>query len=235
MMIDKRVLVLTTAMALSCAAAVSAGTLTPSITGSGVGALSPADAQQWTSTNRTAQNAVFEVNFDYENESQAHYLFEVGGTVDGSSLILDGDRLIWHTRDDSSGIDVVSSDISAGLSGTNIQIVVGMAMNDNGVNERIEIFVNGVSVASDNTQDQGVDWAGNNTSVLGNQSQLAAPSTTLDFAYTPYNDGNIDFAFYAVSTYTETFDQVLADVVIPEPSSLALLGLGGLLIARRRR
>ena len=236
MMIDKRVLVLTTAMALSCAAAVSAGTLTPSITGSGVGALSPADAQQWTSTNRTAQNAVFEVNFDYENESQAHYLFEVGGTVDGSSLILDGDRLIWHTRDDSSGIDVVSSDISAGLSGTNIQIVVGMAMNDNGVNERIEIFVNGLSVASDNTQDQGVDWAGNNGSALGTASSTpATPITTLDFGVTDYDDGNIDFAFYAVATYPETFDQVLADVVIPEPSSLALLGLGGLLVARRRR
>ena len=54
-----------------------------------------------TGTNRTQENAVFEVNFDYQNESQAHYLFEVGGT-DGSSLVLDGDRLIWHTRDDGA-------------------------------------------------------------------------------------------------------------------------------------
>ena len=235
MIINARPLALPAVLTFACAVTASAGTLTPSFTGSGVGAFTPADAQQWTGVNRTQENAVFEVNFDYQNESEAHVLFDLGGTTDGSSLTLDGDRLVWHTRDNGSGIDVVSSDIPAGLDNTNIQVVVGIAMNDNGVNERIEIFVNGVSVASDNTQDQGVDWAGNNTSVLGNQSQLAAPSTTLDFAYTPYNDGNIDFAFYAVSTYTETFDQVLADVVIPEPSSLALLGLGGLLIARRRR
>ena len=238
MVIDKRVLVLPTAMALACVATVSAGTLTPSITGSGVGALSPANAEAWTVTNRTQENAVFEVNFDYQNESQAHVLFEVGGGTDGASLYLDGDRLIWHTRDDGAinGIDVISTDISASLNNTNIQVVVGMSMNSNGLNETIKIFVNGVSVASDDTQDQGSDWAGANGSALGTAgSGPATPITTIDFGVTDYDDGSIDFAFYAVATYPETFDQVLADVVIPEPSSLALLGLGGLLIARRRR
>ena len=214
------------ALAAGCVwgvAAANAGMLTPTFTDSGVGDMSETNCENWGTSNATTEDAVFEVNFDYEDEAEAHVLFDVGGSTDGSSFVLDGNVLIFHTRDGGSGFDTVSSALPAYLSGRNIQVVVALDMNGNGSNEAVEIFAEGTSLAVKSDSNSGADWAGSGTSQIGQAGGYQPTvSTTLTNTLTDFNETNIAFAYYAAERYTGySFNQVVNDVVVPSTILLA--------------
>jgi hypothetical protein len=61
-------------------------------------------------------------------------------------------------------------------------------------------------------------------------------NSTLEQSYTYATDPNIGFIGIGVNRVSASFDNLsLSATYVPEPASLAVLGLGGILLAQRRR
>jgi hypothetical protein len=97
----------------------------------------------------------------------------------------------------------------------------------------LTLYIDGVQVAQDSALVNGVTFNGaDGFGAAPNLTIGAARPNSADAGYRPY-DGLLDEV--AVYDKVLTADDFLARVNVPEPGSLALLSLGGLLIARRRR
>ena len=130
-------------------------------------------------------------------------------------------RLGSTNNQDSTGTSLVSSDLSGHESGGTTFLIVGKVeygvTGDSGTVDRLSVLLNPDSTDEPITWDADVEVA----------SRIDADSLT-HLLFRQGDGGVREFDFIRVGT---TYDSV----VIPEPASLALLGLGGLLMIGRRR
>ena len=169
---------------------------------------------------------------DVVNTNQ--FLWDDGGSGSGISLsVSSAGNLQFAVRNGSSHNAGMSKAISAG------QFVHAVGVVDM-TGDKVYLYVNGVSAG---TADDfaGTSWAGNDgtsgVTTIGDYTNTAGATGGFFGSLGAYGnfDGDIAFVRFYESALTAQDASDLYGAVIPEPSSLALLGLGGLLIARRRR
>ncbi|MFK7849505.1 MAG: PEP-CTERM sorting domain-containing protein [Akkermansiaceae bacterium] len=211
---------------------------------SGVGQLG--NPQGWSGVNYTGQSVAFELTIDFttavDNPTVPINLWEAGATGSGAALVLDGDQLHFFAGD--SVTDVVSGNHGLTATQNSVQIVSVYEVGAGpGTNELLSLYVNGVNIATGDFATANI-WAGSDGGALGADSGNARYFTTGLFNQNnviDYPEANIDFSVYRLASSGGNVDNTLANILvspaapIPEPSSIALLGLGGLLALRRRR
>jgi len=207
---------------------------------SGVGQFTPNDAQSWGASNLTNTSAAFEVFFDYTRtvagETNPIVIWEAGGTGDGSALVLDGTQLHYFAGGDKT--DVVSA--AHGLTATenDIQVVTTIEFSASGTDDRLSIYVEGVQVGT-TLLETGNDWAGGEESGLGSEQNTQRYAGTGLFNsnfvvdFTDGDDDDISFNLYDLTLPENS----IGNILVPEPSSIALAALGmlGLIAVARRR
>lgn len=216
-------------------------------TDSGFGTMNTANANNWGSSNKTTSSVMFETFIDFttavDDATDPFSLFELGADGIGSGIAIDGDDIIFA----AGGGSVANTAQATGLHGLtagdyNVQILGVLEFGaGTGTNELLTLYVNGTLVATaDNAT--GNDWAGANNSTLGGSDSFSI------FEYTTLNptpdDGSngIYAGDYPDQTTTITFasyelgvdGNTVANIAVPEPGSVALLGLGSIMFLRRR-
>ncbi len=219
-------------------------------TDSGFGAFDIPNANSWGGSNKTNSSVIFEVFIDFtadaDNATTPITLFELGADAIGSGIAIDGDNILFA----AGGGSVANTGVAAGAHGLvagdrNVQIVAALEYNagTGGTNELLSLYVNGNLVAQSDVV-AGTDWAGANNSNLGASDSFQifefVPSLNpnagdgVNGIYAgnyPTDGASISFAAYELGVG----DNTIANIVIPEPTSLALICIGGLLALRRWR
>lgn len=229
------------------AAPVANGAAIAFYTDSGFGVMDTPNANNWGLGNKTNSSVIFETFIDYTTTvagaTAPFSLFELGADAVGSGIAFDGPNIIFAAGGGSIGNTAAATGAHGLVAGlTNVQIVgvLEFGAGTGGTNELLSLYVNGLLVATaDNPT--GNDWAGLNNSNLGTSDAFNI------FEYVPsLNPGaqnNLVFAGdYPDQTTTITFaayelgvgDNTVGNILVPEPGSLALLSLGGLVLMRRR-
>jgi len=241
--INKKLLAFTLGSGFSLSAA--DGAAVAFYTDSGFGSMG--NANSWGDNNKTTSDVIFEVTIDYTAlvaaETNPFTLFENGADAIGSGIAIDGPDIIFAAGGGSVGntaAAIGSHGLTAGQ--TDVQ-VLGVIEFGGGTdtNELLSLYVNGSLVATaDNPT--GNDWAGANPANLGTSDAFNI------FENVPaLNPGGLDNQVFAgpypdqanttieLSVYElGVGDNTVENIVIPEPGSLMLLGLGGLALLRRR-
>lgn len=191
--------------------------------------------QGWGGVNNTSQSVAFELNFDFttavDAETNPIDLWEAGATGSGAALVLNNDLL--HFFAGNSNDDVITGNHSLFSPQGNVQIVSVFEV-DGGGDETLSIYVNGALIGSGDFSTAN-SWAGSDPGALGTNSgntRYVGTGLFTEANIQDYPTDDISFAVYTLA------DNQLGDILvapIPEPSSLTMIGLGSLLLLRRRR
>ena len=200
-------------------------------------------------TNNTGQSVAFELTFDFtpavDTPTAPIVLWEAGATGSGAALVLNNNNLHFFAGNDTNQVVTAAHGLTATTN--DVQVVSVFELNAGpGSNEVLSLYVNGSLVGSDDFSTANI-WAGSDNGGLGRIAGGAGarfsngtpPFNAGDVINFPNND--IDLAIYRLASSGGNADNTLANILvappvaIPEPSSLALLGLGGLALMRRRR
>ena len=184
-------------------------------------------------TDPSDASASFEMVFKPADFTGQEVLLETGGATDGLSIVLDGTLLWFNVKDDQANARAYFdlSELGTGWQDDFIHMV-GVADLDN---EQALLYVDGVLrhvQTKEGTGDLDV-WGGTDEAGLGSVADA------INFGSPSPFDGQIALLRFYPSLLTA--DEVMANygALIPEPSTLVLLGLGlvglGLLPRRSRR
>lgn len=183
------------------------------------------------SPSPSSQDATFEFVFRLSDETGNHVLFETGGANRGTSVTLTGTTLTFRAQQGTTAGTFAEASVTNLAVGVFHQVVATIDMNAD-VIQTIQVFHNGTFVDSAGPADDGADpdWDGSDDAGLGRVNGAITAGTFTNF------DGDIAIMrYYRDQVFDATDAQQNFDALVPEPSSLALLGLGGLLVARRRQ
>lgn len=210
--------------------------------------------------NGLTMNVTFTPNAaDIAENTNAINLLEIGGNANGSGLYMLGGQVYFLVKmtgaagetptitsvsgpdlsqnDANNSIGVRSGNIAGILNGGvltadteySVAAILDIANND----VTLAIKPNGGSIVSQTwafTRDSS-NWAGNNTVVSFNPPSNAGAGNNV--GGNPFQEGpSIMTPLAGTAGQALMFNEVAT--LVPEPSSLALLGLGGLLVMRRR-
>ena len=180
----------------------------------------------------TDEDATIEAVFRPGDFSGSHVLFEVGGDGDGLVLKLIGSTLSLRFQSkntDPSDVFQVDADLSTIGDFDDFFHIVGV-MDVDSPNALSGLYVNGNLIGSAGSATTLDDWAGANGGSVG----VANDSVAGGGSFSAFDGDIAIFRVYG----GEAFDQTMVDAaygLVPEPSSMVLLGLGGLMLVRRRR
>lgn len=184
------------------------------------------------------EDATIELAFRPGNYSGKHVLYEVGGNGDGVLLKIDGSTLTFvfqslnsaAPNNNALSYNVDLTTIDSGLASDFYHVVGVMDMDS--PNDLSGLYVNGTAIGSVGSVLTLEDWAGGDGGNLGTDADSTAGGAEAGFTNF---DGDLAFLrFYGDHAFDQAAVDAAYNAVIPEPSSLALLGLGGMLVARRR-
>jgi len=178
-----------------------------------------------------ARSATFELWFKPEALSGKAVLFETGGNVDGTAIRLNGDLVEFATQDSSGPTLAFDLDLGDdGIDSGDFIQVVGVVDFEA---DEVLLYVNGYLKAVQ-TGYTGVDWSGSDGAALGKVVGTVAGANNGAFTSTVFDGQIAVFRFYPKAL---TEGQVARNyiAIVPEPATLAFLGLGvgGMLLRRR--
>ena len=162
-------------------------------------------------------------------------LWETGGGAIGTSLTYEsGNVLVLRMSGNNGGgggSGLLTATTAALTAGTYDLTWTMEDIGDLGspTTPTISLYIDGLLADSDTGADWETDWSGTNNAGFGEQSGVILGTTApvVNGTSEPFSDGSIDLT-RGLEFYADT-------LFVPEPSSFALLGLGGLLVIARRR
>jgi len=189
--------------------------------------------------NPSNDSASFEFWFKPDDLTGEEVLWEVGGNQNGTSLAIDGDRLLLTTSSNSAATTKQLSYSGLRTDRLTHAVAVLDLIGNAGSTADPDLFlyVNGDPVATELDVAGFLDWAGGDAMGLG---RMGGGSIGGNFAGQLDGFGNFSgqialFNFYEGPLGPDQAYDLYWSITIPEPTSLLLLGAGLLALARRRR